>query len=91
MICRSDEDRVNPRAPFNESDLNDDDRDFEVVVFGEDEYFAFGVKQLDHLVGEFLRPRNIWSYSELDLNHDRFAHICDQDGEIVGTIKEVTP
>ncbi len=91
MICRSDEDRANPRAPFNQEPLDDADREFDVVIFGEDTHSVLGLTQLDRLIGETLRPRNQWSYSELDLNHDGFSTIADQDGYAVGTVTEVTP
>lgn len=89
MICRSDEDRGNPRAPFNQESIDPIDREFEVNIFQEDTHFAYGVSHLDRLIGEQLRPRNQWSYSTLDLEHDGRSSICDQDGHIVGLIEEI--
>ena len=89
MICRSDEDRGNPRAPFNQESIDPSDREFEINIFQEDTYFAHGVSHLDLLIGRVLRPRNQWSYSTLDLEYDGRSYVCDQDGHVVGLIKEI--
>lgn len=89
MICRSDEDRGNPRAPFNQECIDPSDREFQVNIFQEDLYFVHGVSRLDRLIGEELRPRNQWSYSTLDLEYDGRSCVCDQDGHVVGLIEEI--